>query len=731
MRLKEQGYQYLIQGDYQKAADLYKYAIEESETDNISYYWYLGLALLLGEQEIEAQMAWMLPLSDGNAEEIDQRAVELVQVLETEAERLEQIQEYKLAWVIRQHIHQINPNKLKNILNTIQLSSKLDIYDEDELALSEAALLINSDENIQVNTELLLQVLQIVLEIYPLQICCFDFVVSCILTCHNIVAIIDILYTHGVLFIRSLTHEQLKHLNCILLNAANNNISILINIANLFQNSNKNVESLIFIEEVLKSSPSLVDEVATNYLTIRAWMQTGGYWDKAETAYKNYETSLNKLITFDHNISETHVTSLITTVSFASYFQDEPLLIHQFRNRVSQFCQQRIQKYSNQGLPLYQSKQSFKKSLNFSSKLKIGYISTCMRRHSVGWLSRWLFQHHNKENFEIYTYSLQKSQDSLQEFFFQNSSFFYDLSESKELIEIAEHIYQDKIDLLVDLDSVTSNKVCGVMALKPAPVQVTWLGSDASGLPAIDYFIADPYVLPESADNYYASKIWRLPSTYVAVDGFEVGIPTLRREELNIPNDAVIYLTSQTAYKRHPNTVRLQIKIIKQVPGSYLLIKGQSNQDTIKTFFEQIAEEEGVDSSRLRFLPLVDSELVHRANLGIADVVLDTYPYNGATTTLETLWMGIPLVTKVGEQFAARNSYTMMVNAGITEGIAWTDEEYIEWGIRLGKDVDLRQQVVWKLRQSKHTAPLWNAKQFSRDMESAYEQMWQRYLEGK
>lgn len=371
MRLKEQGYQYLIQGDYQKAADLYKYAIEESETDNISYYWYLGLALLLGEQEIEAQMAWMLPLSDGNAEEIDQRAVELVQVLETEAERLEQIQEYKLAWVIRQHIHQINPNKLKNILNTIQLSSKLDIYDEDELALSEAALLINSDENIQVNTELLLQVLQIVLEIYPLQICCFDFVVSCILTCHNIVAIIDILYTHGVLFIRSLTHEQLKHLNCILLNAANNNISILINIANLFQNSNKNVESLIFIEEVLKSSPSLVDEVATNYLTIRAWMQTGGYWDKAETAYKNYETSLNKLITFDHNISETHVTSLITTVSFASYFQDEPLLIHQFRNRVSQFCQQRIQKYSNQGLPLYQSKQSFKKSLNFSSKLKL------------------------------------------------------------------------------------------------------------------------------------------------------------------------------------------------------------------------------------------------------------------------------------------------------------------------------------------------------------------------
>jgi predicted O-linked N-acetylglucosamine transferase (SPINDLY family) len=110
--------------------------------------------------------------------------------------------------------------------------------------------------------------------------------------------------------------------------------------------------------------------------------------------------------------------------------------------------------------------------------------------------------------------------------------------------------------------------------------------------------------------------------------------------------------------------------------------------------------------------------------LTIAVVVLDTFPYNGATTTLETLWMGIPLVTRVGEQFAARNSYTMMMNAGITEGIAWTDEEYLDWGIRLGSDAQLRQQVIWKLRQSRYTSPLWNGKQFTREMENAYEQMW-------
>ena len=145
----------------------------------------------------------------------------------------------------------------------------------------------------------------------------------------------------------------------------------------------------------------------------------------------------------------------------------------------------------------------------------------------------------------------------------------------------------------------------------------------------------------------------------------------------------------------------------------------------------QLAEEEGVEYSRLRFLDLDPSESVHRANLAIADVVLDTYPYNGATTTLETLWMGIPLVSRVGEQFAARNSYTMMMNAGITEGIAWTDEEYLEWGVRLGKDEALRQQVALKLKASRQTAPLWNGKQFTREMEKAYQQMWQRYIEKK
>ena len=268
--------------------------------------------------------------------------------------------------------------------------------------------------------------------------------------------------------------------------------------------------------------------------------------------------------------------------------------------------------------------------------------------------------------------------------------------------------------------------------MKPAPIQVTWLGYDATGFSGVDYFIADHYVLPESAQDYYTEKIWRLPQNYIAIDGFAVGTPTISRISLDIPEDGIIYFSSQTGLKRNPHNISLQMQIIKQVPNSYFLLKShRSNHQDLQDFITPIAEAVGVDLECLRFLPSADTDMEHRANLAIADIVLDTYPYNGATTTLEKLWMGIPIVTRVGEQFAARNSYTMMMNVGVTEGIAWSDQEYVEWGVKLGKDEKLRQEIVWKLRKSRQTSPLWNGKKFARKMEDAYQQMWEKYVHTK
>jgi predicted O-linked N-acetylglucosamine transferase (SPINDLY family) len=156
-----------------------------------------------------------------------------------------------------------------------------------------------------------------------------------------------------------------------------------------------------------------------------------------------------------------------------------------------------------------------------------------LRRHSVGWLSRWLFHYHNREQVEIFLYLVSQPEDEItQQWFRSKADFTYNFKADPELI--AEQIRKDEIDILVDLDSLTKNVTCEVIALKPAPIQITWLGLDASGIPAIDYFIADPYVLPENAQSYYQEKIWRLSTTYLAIDGFEVAVPTLKREDLGI-----------------------------------------------------------------------------------------------------------------------------------------------------------------------------------------------------
>ncbi|MFO0209901.1 MAG: O-linked N-acetylglucosamine transferase, SPINDLY family protein, partial [Pseudanabaena sp.] len=175
---------------------------------------------------------------------------------------------------------------------------------------------------------------------------------------------------------------------------------------------------------------------------------------------------------------------------------------------------------------------------------------------SVGFLARWLIQYHDRERFELYGYLGNYQENDVLQVWFEKQFLKTYHEKSYNPVDIANQIIQDGIDILIDLDSCTNAMTSGVLALKPAPIQVTWLGWDAAGQPTVDYFIADPYVLPESAQDYYTEKIWRLPHTYLAVDGFEVSAPTIRRDLLNIPKDAVVYYSSQSAMKRHPDTIR-------------------------------------------------------------------------------------------------------------------------------------------------------------------------------
>ncbi len=725
---QEQAKWHFSRDNYVQAAQFYEQAIELEPEIKLNY-WYLGLSLLLQGDEAEAQTIWLFALAEGEANQLENWTQELTTILKQEAVKFTDKQDYQNGWLIRQHIQEIQPDYLENLLNVILLSIDIELFDNENESLTQLIHLLETLEPEKTNLDLLLEVLDKILASYPLHLEAIRFTERCIAIANYFPT--EYQKTTNLLFNRTASIVEKYPPNIaikfveICYQIQPENISILATLANLHQDMANFLESINFAKKIIQHSEEIEDRIAANYLIFRGLMKAGGKWEQAKQAHQEYQILVKQLIASQTNLDENHTLALLVTPVAEPYFRDSPQSNHQFRNQIAQFCQSKIQNYFRQTSVLFPDRLPKKPSRN--KTLKIGYISSCLRRHSVGWLSRWLFQHHNLEHFQIYAYSLHNDRDRIQEKIVKQVTKFSQFPKSQSISEIAESIYQEKIDILIDLDSITNREVCGVMALQPAPIQITWLGTDASGIPAIDYFIADPYVLPESASEYYTAKIWRLPNTYIAVDGFEIGVPTLRRDELDIAEDAVIYLSAQTGYKRHPHTARLQMKIIKEVPNSYFLIKGLADEESIKKFFTQIAIEEGVEVERLRFLPKVASEEIHRANLGIADIVLDTYPYNGATTTLETLWMGIPLVTRVGEQFAARNSYTMLKNVGVEAGIAWSDEEYLEWGIRLGKDAALRQQVAWQLRRSRQTSPLWDAKQFTREMEQAYEQMWQQY----
>jgi predicted O-linked N-acetylglucosamine transferase (SPINDLY family) len=726
---QKQANKYLIEGDYIQAANLYEQAIEQ-DAEIKSHYWYLGLLLLLQGQEAEAQTTWLLGMAEGDPEQVELWTGELIEVLQTEAQRRGDLGDYSVAWAIRQHIREIIPTDINNLLHSIGLSVLLETYTGEELTSLGAMDILQSAPPIGVDFQLLMQVLKSVLDYAPTLPSSLELATACVAHVEEPNVFIEIVAGASVEIGHSLLMPKLALRFAELARSLDDkNLVILHILTTLYQNAGQYDRGIAMAKLGYSLSPNLPERVFSSHQLMRGLMSAGGYWEEVRTVSDRHRSLLESLVAEQSStLNSFTVQNLFLTSFFLPYIEDNPRSHRKIQNQVSNLCQSNVEIYAREQAEKYRQRQLGSKSLHSAAKpLKIGYLSHCLCRHSVGWLARWLFQHHDRDRFKIYAYFLlpRKREDFLQEWYINQVDNNYKMSVSS--LEMAEEIDRDEIDILIDLDSITIDLTCEVLSLKPAPIQVTWLGWDASGLPAVDYFIADPYVLPESAQDYYSEKIWRLPQTYIAVDGFEVGVPTLRRDDLDIPSDAVVYLSAQKSYKRHPDTARLQIKILAEVPNSYFLIKGSADEEAIKNFFFQLAQEEGVECDRLRFLPEVAAESVHRANLGIADVVLDTYPYNGATTTLETLWMCIPLVTRVGQQFAARNSYTMMVNAGVTEGIAWTDEEYVEWGIRLGKDALLREQISGKLRQSRQTAPLWNGKQFAREMEKAYEQMWQRY----
>ncbi|MBD2088945.1 O-linked N-acetylglucosamine transferase, SPINDLY family protein [Microcoleus sp. FACHB-1515] len=675
---------------FDEARQLCEAAIHQ--TDSKTPFWYLGLIALLQEQEADAQAIWLVGMAEGEADDLACWTIELAEILQREIQR----RSIDSAKLLRQYFRELVPTDLDNLLHLLQLTS-------DPLAAAEyvdSAIELLQTE-VPIDLDLLQTTLRDLISAQP------EVGIALAEVCASVLSPdwTNLLLPQAIELTTQHDFERADRYLRLGLQLDPQHVPTIAYATRNAIAQERYRDGVELAQLYRQLAPNFDHQLAANTLLLKGLLCLGSAWSAAESAQAQQIALLKADLTAI--APSTNAAIVCSPLYYAPYLADDPSTRRSLQNQAAARYQSSLEPLPPAGITR-------------KSKRRIGYLSRCLRQHSVGWLCRWLFAHYDRDQFEAYVYFLQPPPlEAFSERWFARAATQFRLL-TGDARSIATQIRADDIDILIDLDSITVPLTCEVMALKPAPIQATWLGTDASGLPAIDYFIADPYVLPETAQIDYRECIWRLPRTYIAVDGFEVGVPTLRRDQLGISSEAIVFLTSQSAFKRHPDTVRAQMQILRAVPNSHLLVKGLGDADGLRQCFEEIALSEGVAIDRLRFLPLVSDEATHRANLAIADVVLDTFPYNGATTTLETLWMGIPLVTQVGEQFAARNSYTMLKNVGVSAGIAWSAEDYVEWGIRLGTDAALRQHVSWQLRQSRQTAPLWNARQFTRDLEQAF-----------
>jgi predicted O-linked N-acetylglucosamine transferase (SPINDLY family) len=689
-----------------------------NRTESHLDYWYLGIAYLLQEREIDAQATWYIPFENDTAD-AEALTHELADTLDRIANERLALDRLEDAWQICQCLQEIDPDRVNNLFRIILLDLKLERFDPEILSDLDLATVLGNKGNREIDRQLFTNLLIVILDYPSIAVC--EFIGQCLsylteFQSESIAIIIDTVIALEHQFGSQPFFIEILE-KC--LTVQPDNIATLNALSRLYCNARDYKLAIESSTHAYEICDSLISKIITNNTIIRAVLSSGNWLNANEIIDRHYRL-LSEFVERDDELLPANTNQLLIVAAvFIACLADRP---EYFRSLQNQIAKKYLQANHYSGTERSVVPSSLVKR---TGVIRIGYLASTLRSHSVGWLSRWLWQYHDRERFQIFNYCInQNPNDSFhQQWFGRCADVSYCFGDNTD--EIISQIRADEIDILVDLDSLTLSLTAKILAAKPAPVQISWLGWDATGLPTVDYFIADRYVLPDNAQAYYQEKIWRLPHSYLAVKGFEIGIPTLKRRDLNIPADAIVYWSGQVGHKRHPDTVRSQLRILKAVPNSYFLIKGDTDPQIVREFFGQIASEEGVEFDRLRFLGNVADEYTHRANLAIADIVLDTFPYNGATTTLETLWMGIPMVTQVGQQFAARNSYTFMLNAGIEEGIAWSQEEYIEWGIKLGLDRELRRQVRDKLRVGRQTAPVWDAKRFTLEMEQAYSQMWE------
>lgn len=362
-------------------------------------------------------------------------------------------------------------------------------------------------------------------------------------------------------------------------------------------------------------------------------------------------------------------------------------------------------------------------------KLRIGYLSADFREHAVSYLVAEIIELHDRGRFEVFGYSYGYDDRSAMRARMRAAfDTFRDLSEFTHEAA-AQQVLDDRIDILVDLMGYTTSTRQQIPAQRPAPVQVNWLGYPGTvGVPGLaDYIIGDPIVTPLEHASHFSETLALMPHCYQSNDRRRVVAPRPTRKQAGLPPEGFVFCCFNQTSKITPEVFDLWCRLLAAVPGSclWLLVQSPVIQDNLRR--EAVAR--GMAPERLVFAPRLPVA-EHLGRLQLADLALDTFPYTSHTTASDALWVGVPLVTRIGETFASRVAASILSAAGVPELVTESPQACYELALDLATAPSRLGEIRARLVATRSTCPLFDSERFARDLENVFERMWANHLSG-
>jgi len=359
-------------------------------------------------------------------------------------------------------------------------------------------------------------------------------------------------------------------------------------------------------------------------------------------------------------------------------------------------------------------------------RLRLGYLSADFGRHPIGYLTRSMYGLHDREGFEVFGYALAGDDGSDNFRVIASGCDRMIDTRSLSLEQFAGRIAADSIDILVDLSGYTRGGRSHVLALRPAPVQVAYLGYPATlGGTLADYFIADGAAVPPHADVFFSERIVRLPHCYAPASHRSLPVASApARSDEGLPGRGLVFCAFHRHEKIDPAAFRSWMRILAAVPDGVLWLQQGRGQASLRRY----AHGMGIDPERLVFAPHRE----HSAHLGrqrLADLFLDTRCWNAHTTGSDALWSGVPIVTCPGEHLVGRLGASLLRAIGLEELAVRNSDEYEALAIELARPEKLRA-LKTKLAQNRETHPLFDTERLVRNLERAYLEMWRIHKSG-